>query len=63
MLDKEKLKLLLHATKDKAVIVVDEAYIEFCPQFSQIDLVNQCANIAIIRTPTSDVCALMANIP
>ena len=50
MLDKEKLRSLLHATKDKAVIVVDEAYIEFCPQFSQIDLINQCENIAIIRT-------------
>ncbi|MCK5817816.1 MAG: histidinol-phosphate transaminase [Psychromonas sp.] len=50
MLDKEKLKLLLQATKNNAVIVVDEAYIEFCSEFSQIDLVNKYDNIAIIRT-------------
>ncbi len=41
---------LLDITRNKAIVVVDEAYIEFCPQAS---LVNELANyphLAIIRT-------------
>lgn len=50
MLDKQKLIELLQATEDKALIVADEAYIEFCPQLSQADLIAQHKNLVITRT-------------
>ncbi|WP_022939800.1 histidinol-phosphate transaminase [Psychromonas hadalis] len=50
MLDKEKLVKLLQATLGKALIVADEAYIEFCPEFSQADLINSHENLVITRT-------------
>jgi histidinol-phosphate aminotransferase len=50
MLDKEKLAALLQATKGKALIVADEAYIEFCPQLTQVDLIAQYENLVITRT-------------
>lgn len=50
MLDREKLITVLNATQDKAIVVVDEAYIEFCPQFSMIDLINDYPNLVITRT-------------
>ena len=50
MLDKTKLVNLLNATKGKALIVADEAYIEFCPELSQIDLINSHENLVITRT-------------
>ncbi|PKG40027.1 histidinol-phosphate transaminase [Psychromonas sp. Urea-02u-13] len=50
MLDKAKLVDLLHAAKGKALIVADEAYIEFCPTLSQADLINNHENLVITRT-------------
>jgi histidinol-phosphate aminotransferase len=50
MLDKAKLVALLAATKGKALIVADEAYIEFCPTLSQADLINEHENLVITRT-------------
>ena len=50
MLDKVKLVKLLEATKGKALIVADEAYIEFCPALSQADLINDHENLVITRT-------------
>ncbi|WP_413699348.1 aminotransferase class I/II-fold pyridoxal phosphate-dependent enzyme [Psychromonas sp. KJ10-10] len=50
MLDKEKLVTLLQATKGKALIVADEAYIEFCPALSQADLIKDHENLVITRT-------------
>lgn len=50
MLDREKLSALLQATQGKALIVADEAYIEFCPQLSQVDLIAQHENLVITRT-------------
>lgn len=50
MLDKQKLVELLQATKGKALIVADEAYIEFCPQLTQADLIDQHENLVITRT-------------
>jgi histidinol-phosphate aminotransferase len=50
MLDKVKLVTLLQATKGKALIVADEAYIEFCPNLSQADLINDHDNLVITRT-------------
>ena len=50
MLDKQKLIALLQATQDKALIVADEAYIEFYPELSQTDLIAQHENLVITRT-------------
>lgn len=50
ILDKVKLVKLLIATKGKALIVADEAYIEFCPTLSQADLINDHENLVITRT-------------
>ncbi|MCP4324706.1 MAG: histidinol-phosphate transaminase [Alteromonadales bacterium] len=50
MLDRAKLVELLIATKGKALIVADEAYIEFCPELSQADLINDHENLVITRT-------------
>ena len=50
MLDKSKLADLLTATAGKALIVADEAYIEFCPEFTQTDLIADHENLVITRT-------------
>jgi histidinol-phosphate aminotransferase len=50
MLDRQKLIALLQATEGKALIVADEAYIEFCPELSQADLIAQYENLVITRT-------------
>jgi len=50
MLDKAKLVKLLQATKGKALIVADEAYIEFCPALSQAELISTHENLVITRT-------------
>ncbi|MEL0629846.1 histidinol-phosphate transaminase [Psychromonas aquatilis] len=50
MLDKAKLAKLLTATEGKALIVADEAYIEFCPEFTLTKLIDQHENFVITRT-------------
>lgn len=50
MLDTQKLIALLQATQGKALIVADEAYIEFCPQQSKAGLIAQHENLVITRT-------------
>ncbi|TEW55250.1 histidinol-phosphate transaminase [Psychromonas sp. RZ22] len=50
ILDKQKLAKLLTATEGKALIVADEAYIEFCPELTQTDLINDHENLVITRT-------------
>ena len=37
-------------TQDKAIVVMDEAYIDFCPEASTVDLLAQYPNLAILRT-------------
>ncbi|EMW3081980.1 histidinol-phosphate transaminase [Vibrio cholerae] len=41
---------LLEMTKDRAIVVIDEAYIDFCPEASTVDLLAQYPNLAILRT-------------
>ncbi|BCK24812.1 histidinol-phosphate transaminase [Vibrio cholerae] len=41
---------LLEMTKDRAIVVMDEAYIDFCPEASTVDLLAQYQNLAILRT-------------
>lgn len=50
MLDREALEGLLQQAADKAIIVVDEAYIEFCPELSQASLIAQYENLVVTRT-------------
>jgi histidinol-phosphate aminotransferase len=41
---------LLEMTKDRAIVVMDEAYIDFCPEASTVDLLASYPNLAILRT-------------
>ncbi|MFO4643610.1 histidinol-phosphate transaminase [Vibrio cholerae] len=41
---------LLDMTKDRAIVVMDEAYIDFCTEASTVDLLAQYPNLAILRT-------------
>ncbi|MDE1231837.1 histidinol-phosphate transaminase [Vibrio aestuarianus] len=41
---------LLEMTKDRAIVVMDEAYIDFCPEASTVDLLAKYPNLAILRT-------------
>ncbi|GHY51524.1 histidinol-phosphate aminotransferase [Vibrio cholerae] len=41
---------LLEMTQDRAIVVMDEAYIDFCPEASTVDLLSQYPNLAILRT-------------
>lgn len=50
MLDKDQLTTLCQATRGKALIVADEAYIEFCPALSQAALIADHENLVITRT-------------
>lgn len=41
---------LLEMTQGRAIVVMDEAYIDFCPEASTVDLLAQYPNLAILRT-------------
>ncbi len=41
---------LLEMTQEKAIVVMDEAYIDFCPEASSKDLLAEYHNLAILRT-------------
>ncbi|EKO3790856.1 histidinol-phosphate transaminase [Vibrio metschnikovii] len=41
---------LLEMTQDRAIVVMDEAYIDFCPEASTVDLLQTYPNLAILRT-------------
>ncbi|WP_432463347.1 histidinol-phosphate transaminase [Agarivorans sp. QJM3NY_33] len=50
MLDHAKLSKVLEAQRDKALVVVDEAYIEFCTEQSVQGLLTDFDNLVITRT-------------
>ncbi|MFM2476596.1 histidinol-phosphate transaminase [Celerinatantimonas sp. MCCC 1A17872] len=50
LVDIEALRTLAKAQQDKAIIVVDEAYIEFSPQATASGLIQEFDNIVILRT-------------
>ncbi|GAA3530363.1 histidinol-phosphate transaminase [Zobellella aerophila] len=50
LVDRAGLLRLLDAARGRALVVVDEAYIEFCPTASQASLLNEYAELVIIRT-------------
>ncbi|MFZ7255304.1 histidinol-phosphate transaminase [Avibacterium avium] len=41
---------LLEMTKNRAIVVVDEAYIEFCPESTMVQVLTNYPHLAIIRT-------------
>lgn len=50
LVKREDIITLLEMTRDRAVVVMDEAYIDFCPEASSVDLLAQYPNLAILRT-------------
>ena len=50
LLERQHLIELLEHYKDKSIIVIDEAYIEFCPEFACEQLISDYPNLAVIRT-------------
>jgi histidinol-phosphate aminotransferase len=50
ILAKEQIIAAIEMFKDSAIVVVDEAYIEFCPEQTSAQLVNQYDNVAVLRT-------------
>ncbi|WP_434996591.1 histidinol-phosphate transaminase [Vibrio scophthalmi] len=50
LVKREDIVSLLGMTKDRAIVVMDEAYIDFCPEASTVDLLEQYPNLAILRT-------------
>lgn len=50
LVKRQDIIVLLEMTKDRAIVVMDEAYIDFCPEASTVDLLAQYPNLAILRT-------------
>lgn len=50
LIQREDIIALLEMTKDRAIVVMDEAYIDFCPEASTVDLLAKYDNLAILRT-------------
>jgi histidinol-phosphate aminotransferase len=50
LVPREDIVTLLEMTQGRAIVVVDEAYIDFCPQSSVVDLLEQYQHLAILRT-------------
>lgn len=50
VMSRNDLEAVLAALTDKAIVVADEAYIEFCYDASVTDLLNEYSNLVILRT-------------
>ncbi|WP_334054317.1 histidinol-phosphate transaminase [Pasteurella multocida] len=50
LVNRTDLLALLEMTRNKAIVVVDEAYIEFCPQATMVTELKNYPHLAIIRT-------------
>lgn len=50
LINPDDIKTLLSATQDKALVVIDEAYIEFCPEASLVSWLNDYPNLVVLRT-------------
>lgn len=46
----DKVKAIATALTGKALVIVDEAYIEFCPEQSATQLINEFSNTVVLRT-------------
>lgn len=50
MVSTTKISAIAEALTDKALVIVDEAYIEFCPEQSSIGLLKEHTNVVVLRT-------------
>ncbi len=50
IIDNKDLREVLDMAAGRALVVVDEAYIEFCPQYSVASWLAQYPNLVILRT-------------
>lgn len=50
IINSENIRQLLSMTKDKCLVVIDEAYIEFCPSQSVVSWLAEYPNLVILRT-------------
>lgn len=50
LINQDDLRALLEMTRDRAIVVADEAYIEFCPQASLAGWLSDYPHLAILRT-------------
>ncbi|MCE0496253.1 histidinol-phosphate transaminase [Vibrio salinus] len=50
LVDQQDIKTLLEMTQNKAIVVIDEAYIDFSPESSVSELIRSYPNLAILRT-------------
>ncbi|MBV4412051.1 histidinol-phosphate transaminase [Enterobacteriaceae bacterium YMB-R22] len=50
LINPDALRALLEMTRDRAIVVIDEAYIEFCPQATLAGWLNDYPHLAILRT-------------
>ncbi|MUK26163.1 histidinol-phosphate transaminase [Aliivibrio fischeri] len=50
IVDRKDILSLLEMTKDRAIVVMDEAYIDFCMEKSTVDLLADYPHLAILRT-------------
>lgn len=50
LLDANDLRSLLEMAKGKAIVAIDEAYIEFCPQASVAGWLSDYPNLVVLRT-------------
>ncbi|WP_405629512.1 histidinol-phosphate transaminase [Pseudoalteromonas sp. Ld20] len=46
----DKIKAIATALANKALVIIDEAYIEFCPEQTASSLINEFANVVVLRT-------------
>ena len=50
LISRSRLEAVLKATEGKALVVLDEAYIEFCTARSAIELIEQWPQLVVLRT-------------
>lgn len=50
LIDHHQIKQVLEQCKDRAIVVVDEAYIEFCPEQTVVSWLKEYSNLVILRT-------------
>ena len=50
LIDIQDIIFLLKLTCRKALVIVDEAYIEFCSKYSMVSLIKKYTNLVILRT-------------
>ncbi|OCG70910.1 histidinol-phosphate transaminase [Gilliamella sp. Occ3-1] len=50
LIDSDDIKALLNIAKDRALVIIDEAYIEFSPESSVVSWLNDYPHLVILRT-------------